>query len=97
MIGGTFELDKQSWWERNVWGKLVAIAVAVRQSREPDPVMLSERAFRRSTRISARVVLVWEKRFCSSSEGQRYRTQSGSGNASRSLIPGFSANLFAMQ
>ena len=45
-VGGTFELDKQSWWERNVWGK-PAIAVAVRQSREPDPVMLSERAFQK--------------------------------------------------
>jgi hypothetical protein len=31
VIAGAFELDKQSWRERNVWGKLIAIAVALRR------------------------------------------------------------------
>ena len=35
VIGTTFELDKQSWHERNVWGKLVAIAMAVTQPTSP--------------------------------------------------------------
>jgi hypothetical protein len=53
VIAGTFELDRRSWGERNVWGKLVAIAVAVRQSmsiitnHENNTLGLSESVFRK--------------------------------------------------